>query len=383
MTRHHPDDQPNPLELYDPARLGLPRGPVDDAAMIADALGTLTGRCNLLAPLTRLDSIPPMHSVSLRCVVFDFDNGWYDADGNNRKSNGIWYVVEGNRYALHGTALQQLSAAAGIQIRTQRMDDHTMRYVWHYKAIGTIKDFDGRTRVLEAERVVDLRDGTPEAEALLGTNPKRPRTKALANARKFGPMNAESKAKNRVIRQLLGLKGGYEKWEAAQPFVFPVLVFQPDMDDPEIRKLVTAAELGVVAEVYGAPSQPVEGSAYRPAGGEIEVTAEPTPPATSTPRERPAGWGGQPAQPAQEARRLAAPRQTMDEAMDGWQPDAEEAEAIRRQEAREYEQEQRAALHDQCSECGTGVSDSVADFSRRKYDRVLCLNHQPHRGGRR
>ncbi len=61
-------------------------------------------------------------------------------------------------------------------------------------------------------------------------------------------------AKNRVTARLLGLKNVYTVKELEQPFIFVQIVFVPDMQDREVRMMVTKANfLGIaMANVFGA-----------------------------------------------------------------------------------------------------------------------------------
>ena len=58
----------------DGTRYGLPQGPVTDVGLVRDALATaLEKGCNLLAPLTQLQTLPPDHEVALVVVAFPLD----------------------------------------------------------------------------------------------------------------------------------------------------------------------------------------------------------------------------------------------------------------------------------------------------------------------
>ncbi|MEI7510629.1 MAG: hypothetical protein WCJ84_00545 [Candidatus Peregrinibacteria bacterium] len=70
--------------------------------------------------------------------------------------------------------------------------------------------------------------------------------------RKFKIPLCESKAKNRVIRSLLGIKNVYTAEELAKPFVFPVVSFSPDFTDPEIKHAVIQKFLGNNDALFGA-----------------------------------------------------------------------------------------------------------------------------------
>jgi hypothetical protein len=369
------DDRPNPrpLQVLDPRSYGLPARPTANVDQVEDALHHAATRCNLLAPMTKLDMIPPDHVISLRVVSFPPD---WDQLNSAAKGDGNWYKLKGgNKIALSGRALDQLAAAAGISwvsAECGRQDDGSEVYVWHWRMTAELRDFDGRKRRITRERVVDLRKGAPEAEAMSAAQ--------LKGARIHGPAMAESKAANRAVRHLLGISGGYHPAEAERPFVFPALVWVPDTTDPVIKRMVAAERLGIVGDVFGPGTlgheEIAEGPAMRPVGETIDVQPD---------QRQAAGDYQRQAQPPAE---LEPPRS------ERWLPTEEERREIAEREAREARQpaparrrsnpgqepRRQAALPleggDQCDQCGRGVSASVADYSRRKFNRVLCMDDQ-------
>lgn len=318
------DDAPparfNPLA---PGALGLPEGLIDRAEDVADALEHLHRlQVNLLAPLTRIDFIPPGYRLAFRAVVFPTDGQWVDAAGV--KTNGTWYTTEGGGYALHKAALRQLAAAAGLSWETFDVSRELNR--WIVKAVGRLRTMDGQWRQVSAMKDLDLRDDGPvlptwRAEAVKG---KRDAEKRILKAREFGGRMAESKAVNALIRDALGLRASYPENLARRAFVFPLLIFCPDT--PEARQLQAAVELGVVGQLYGPATV---GRAFAEAGTVIdsEPPARPALPEPAAPppdfqaeaerlnqRERaPVAERQRSAPPAQASRAPATGRATEDE----------------------------------------------------------------------
>lgn len=233
----------------DPASFNLPSGPIADVTRLRGALSVAAENCNLLGPEMQIDRVPDDYAVSLRVVRLPADLAG--------DSNGVWYKQEGGKLALHYSALNILAQAAGITwlaVNHERMGEPLL---WRVVAKARCRLFDGTFREEIASREVDLRDGSALAKSI-----KSPAQ--LAKMRAVGAEQCESKAKARVIRALLGLRSSYTVAEARRPFVVPTLLYMPP-NTPEIRQMVAARELGIVAELYGP----------RPAARTIDVQSEP------------------------------------------------------------------------------------------------------------
>ncbi len=235
------DDQRGRTEIVrriDPRELGLPEGPTTDTALIQDALAhALAQGCNVLAPPTRIQSLPPDHQLSICVVAFDVDGGW------NGKSNDSFYQVDGGKVALHKASLNKLAAAAGLSDVPEHCKvEQVEPSFWRASHCVEGKLYDGTVIRRVGTVEVDLRDGSAEA-AKAG--------RGLRNARVFGARNAETKAALRAIRSWLSLQGSYTRDQARQPFVFPRLRWVPDLSDPIIKRMVAAKELGIVDALYG------------------------------------------------------------------------------------------------------------------------------------
>lgn len=311
------------------SQLGLPDTPVTEIVEVQNALHTAEAQgCNVLAPTMDLQFMPPGHQMMIRAVQFDARfNG-------SENSNGTWYHTDGGKLALHGSALNMLAAAAGISIVSTHVE-RTTRHVWSATVHMVMTGFDGQRRFVAKSKVVDLREGSDETK---GMSPKQ-----LIGARKNGAALCESKASNRVIRAMLGLKGSYTKQEAAQPFVFPTLVFMPDMENPEIAKMVTARALGIVQDVYGTPTEsgPIVADVSNMLTDRSEIDELE---AAGAGRDREPVPTRTPAHPADDET-LAPPMGPV------------------------------------CSDdgCGVEVSDRMAEYTRDQFGEVFCRPHAPRR----
>lgn len=377
---------------FDPSAFGFPERPVSDVALVAEVIESAVAQgLNVLAPVTRLQYLPPGYQVAIRVVFFPTGGEWKAPPGG-KQSNGTWYTEE-NGLALLKAPLRQLLAAAGGSVETVRMDDRRSGAFWEFQARVKIRTMDGSWRTITATKDLDLRDNSPVVESWKMNAQKKGHEGGAANrilkARENGGRMCEAKAVNAAIRDALGLKACYSRDEAARPFVFPILVYTPTSE--AALQMQAAVELGVVAQVYG-PSSP--GRAYAPAGSIIDLDA--------AEGERPALVDrGQHSGPDAEAElRRRGERQTVQRGPprqeDGgsWADedipfdDHEEEREPPRQAGRQSGRQGPAPSQgggggggDQgvCSErgCGRAVSRQVTDYSMRTFGQVLCMDHQP------
>ena len=353
---------PDPKKI-NPADLGLPKRPVADLALLNDALDRARERgCNVLAPRCELLAIPRDHTVGIRAIQFDaefrpehYRKGKDGTVSRNFGSNGTFYLQDG-KLCFHRAALDQLASAAGVSYRVQRVDDGSEWGLWEYKAVATFRNLDGEKLTREGSKVLDLRDGSADSAGMSDHQ--------IKEARRNGPAVCESKAINRAIRRCIGLQGGYTAAEAAQPFVFPVLIYEvPDL--PEARLLQAAVHLGVVEQLFGMFGRRVlpviEGEAVEP-------------------------------------RRLADNQAARDIEAMGREPDTDERAPVPREDPRqEHDGRRREASRDasreerreapreeaprplRCDEkgCGREITEKVAGYSVERFGRPLCFPHQP------
>ena len=265
------DPAPLPILEIDPRRLGLPSGPQSEVQSVTDCLLRARQHANVLAPAMQLQELPVDHVITFMVVLFPTDgiNTYRDQEGrelaSRQQSNNVWYATDHGDLAHHRAALDMLAQAAGItwvHSKCGRTDDRRKPYLWSYRMTLQIKGLDGRTREVSREYELDLRgvgDNLSPAAKKAGTG------KGLPNARIHGAQLAESKAANRAIRAALGLHA-YSVADARKPFVLPVLRWVPDANDPVVRRMIAAKELGLVSELFGA-----EAAAAQAAGGTVHL----------------------------------------------------------------------------------------------------------------
>jgi hypothetical protein len=210
---------------------------------------------NLLSPELSIQEIPLLHEISLRLVRVDppvqVDNEWKSPDIYKDESN------KGSvSWSLTGRMLSKIASCAGISwypMLTGRIDDGSDPNYRNYRAAGWLIDFDGSKREIHGEKEVDFRDGSP---TVAGWSEQR-----LRRARQHILAQAESKAKNRAIRQALAIKSSYTVEELKRPFTIPKLILDSqNHPDPEIRKLAASRiidrALGISAQLFGPEHEP-------------------------------------------------------------------------------------------------------------------------------
>jgi hypothetical protein len=143
---------------------------------------------------------------------------------------------------LSKIALEKLGKLAGIMFTgSRRIVNIDHPHVSEYSVEGKLQRLDGTWYFDRATGVYDLRDGSPQAKAM---TPAR-----LAKARQHINALAESKAKLRLIRGMLGVKHSYSPKELQKPFVVIRLV--PDENDERNQELLRASMLGLEGMMFG------------------------------------------------------------------------------------------------------------------------------------
>lgn len=349
------------LRVFDPSSVGLPSAPVTDPTIATTAItAARANRCHILGPLT-IGNIPDQHEVAFRVVTFDEND---------------WYSPESGKYALLKHALDRLLAAAGGSTDPaycMRVDDRSRDYFWEYQAGVRVPAFDGSVRPIVRTRVLDLRDGSAEAEQAMGAAefkgekiPDWKRQKKLQDKRVTGPAMCETKAMNRAIRAALGLKSAYTEAERFRPFVCPVLVFRPDLSNPVIAEMYAAKHLGLVDQLYG------PGSARRPAPASREAVEPTRREIVDTPIDV---VEDPPAQVATPARTEAPVRAAKPARVPAHPDDATPRRTTHAAEVVDVPHEEPSGSMFSCSECGCDIDEKLAGFTDEQYGRMLCREH--------
>jgi hypothetical protein len=228
------------------AALALPAQPFDKIEELRAAWAQLAPKVNLVSPVASVDSILPMHKVSIRAVVIDSE---VDTKGNGPECYRGKFCSENER-ALGKVALEKIQAAAGVNpVYRLRLDDRSDPYYCEIEVKLEVQDFDGTMRTAVKARAVDLRDGSPDATSLLNI-PGTGKT-VLAQARAKIQELADTKAGLRSLRSLLTLKQKYTVEELKRPFVVPKLVPALDQNDPDQKKALIDMATGRDRLLYG------------------------------------------------------------------------------------------------------------------------------------
>lgn len=273
-----------------------PKSPLADLAgaiirtpdELAARVRAVQGLCHLLSPMAAVSSIAPGYVVNVSVIPIDtsvdletglgVDVYFSPAIHKHRKGpNGEKIPLE---VSLNKVALRKINAGVGINCHPlNRRDDGKNPNYWMIEANGDVTDFDGRNRRLPPGLVeVDLRDGsaqingwTPEkwaenvkaAQAKAANAPSSEKWKfrpdpingfteeRVLQMRRFGIRLAASKAMNALVREI-GIPQKFSVEDLRKPFLALRAQWQPDMTDPEVRRMVTASRLDASHLLYPA-----------------------------------------------------------------------------------------------------------------------------------
>lgn len=271
-------------EDLDPGRFGLITKPTTDIDVARDQLieAQKLGFNLLGVTAMRIDEIPPDHRLTIRLVRFpiaDLDadyrayldraskreDGPRRWDDDHPNTNGVWFLTDDGNPALTRASLDRLGQAAGLRDAPQycrRVDDGKRPWYWRYAHGVRVKGLDGQYRVIVREKELDLSD-----EVCVDFKGKPWSAARKARAREHGAQVCQSKAANRAVRAALGVRGSYSWVEARRPFAVPVMMWTPP-DDPEVRRMVAAVELGLIGGPGSMATKPA------PAGEVIDAEYE-------------------------------------------------------------------------------------------------------------
>jgi hypothetical protein len=221
-----------------------------DPAAVTAKLNELAAGYHIVGGITKVDGLPAGCGVAISFVTVDPDP--------SKDGPGEVYSVAG-KLGLSGTTLAKIGAAAGVSWDPQqcgRLDNGAEPHYCHFRAVGSVRNFDGSVRILTGEVEIDARDGGA-AEVEIRTKAADKPDKGdsqLLELRKFLLRHAERKAKNRAIADM-GIKRAYTRSELGKAFAIPRLMFTGQSDDSELRKMFAGktadAMLGGMNQLYG------------------------------------------------------------------------------------------------------------------------------------
>ena len=250
---------------------------------------------HLLIPEMRFEGLSPYHAPVVESVTASLN----PADGDI-------YPHDKRSWRLAAKFLQKLSICAGIRwdsTETKRTDNRADRDYVSYQAAGNIVKPDGSVVGFKGEYDLDMdiireeitdsyamkaKDWENKQEWFQKMKPdqktdyvQRCINRDVLQKRKNKLKLAETGAKNRAIRSLLGLKNFYTTEELKKPFVMVRIVVSPDYEDPEVRKAMLAATVQAITGIYHEPEPAIDAdytAEMQPSGTWPEPTEPATPP---------------------------------------------------------------------------------------------------------
>lgn len=211
---------------------------ITTADQFSAAVQRWQGRFNLLTPFTNISGLAAAHGIFSTVIPINTDKVAGEI------YNGLPFLKDGE-VALAKNGLRKIAEGLGISTRLEYLSVGQIRFYWHIKAIASYTGIDGKTVSREASMEWDLRDDSPR---LKGWTPNQ-----ITEGRKYGLRACETRAINAAIRECgCGLKQAYMKAELAKPFVTVRVALQPDMDDPDIKRIVTEHFVGSARALYPA-----------------------------------------------------------------------------------------------------------------------------------
>jgi hypothetical protein len=240
-----------------------------DAGSITQALQLASESAHLVSPATACDILPDGFSVSLCTVLVDIDRETYPTLSKDDDESGGRNGDPNEKRALGKTALERIAMAAGVSWdpnRSGRLDNGRDPHYARYRAVGTVRQFDGQLITLVDEREIDLREGCAQValirekarmRALWQKKPNDGGAKQIQELRQHILSHAISKARLRAIRTL-GLRSWYTRKELGLPFVIAKIMATGQSDDPVLRRefgrMILGNALDSNRSLYGEPS---------------------------------------------------------------------------------------------------------------------------------
>lgn len=235
-------------------------------------------------------------SVSIVRIDPDPQGGEVFKVGSRKKGDG-WEDV----YSYAKPALEKLASAAGIQLRTRRVDDRKDRDLCEFEAVGAMRNESGEVTMRTGTASIRFSEYSEDRwTEILTANEKSKYPKKedelrsswrseMAQYRKHFASRVETKAALRVIRSLLAVKSQLTAEQVKRPKV--LLRISLDTQDPEVRRALLAEGASASSLLYGPARErsgaevveaaPIAGAL--PAGDFDDPAGEPLGPASAEP----------------------------------------------------------------------------------------------------
>lgn len=225
-------------------------GSFESGSRANEILQAASEQFHLVSPASSVGSLPEGCEIATAFVQVDRANETYDVGAGKR--------------GLAKVALDRIAAAAGVSwdpVASCRLDDGSDPYYCLFRAVGTMRGFDGTPVTITGTKEMDLRPQSPQVVAL----EERARAKHKSADLQIREMrlhvlaHAESKARLRAIRSV-GIRTSYSDADLEKPFLVARLVFTGRTQDPTLERefalMRAQAMLGSVTALYGAAPAP-------------------------------------------------------------------------------------------------------------------------------
>jgi hypothetical protein len=297
-------------------------GTFTDPKEINSILLWASENCHLISPVTQVGALPLGFAMALAEFRVDISTTRDDKGREIYAKDTYKAGLSENERGLSKNVLMKIAAAYGIEWDPRasgRIDDRSNPYYVNWLAVGHVQGMDGKTVTYTDNKEVDLRDGSPQVQALQAQQARYNKNAdgQVREQRLHAQSMAETKAKLRLIRSACALKTSYTLAELQKKFVVARLMYTGRTGDKELDRAlaVNAADKflgGSMRALYGVTEQQRPGAPMRsltapPAVGVIpadfdgdDEEPEPAPARQQPQRERPGLAAANPAQqPAQ------------------------------------------------------------------------------------
>lgn len=352
--------------------------------------------CNLLMPTSTETQINPFYKFTVTTVNADTSENSGDIfKVGSQKSGNKWIDV----FSPAKPLLMKLAAAAGIQFDpSNTYGEYISRNCYKAKAYGAVRMPDGTGKTHCDEKVINLDDeedrfrmefmdksiqgiiddkATKEAEKMFPGGewkdtvnkfdkpckayvvaPKDRQTyidrSVMVNMmllRKTFAEKAMTGAILRVVRALIGLKGTYTLEELKKPFAISRVTFSPDYSNPEVRNAMLSQGMNSMGNMFGTSTVPVIGESNEPHHVD-----------TFNPEEF--------------ADNAALISDNTDNPADDFVGNDIYNDMPENIPPEQFNTEYEEPSAPVCSECEREVTPAVANFSKNRFGRVLCMSCQ-------
>lgn len=268
---------------------------IRDPIVLAEKMRQLQQLAHIISPAASFAAIPPNVVITPVPVVIDttfdaktgrgvdvyFQMSIHKSENRGTRAEPDWQPLE---VSLNANAIKRILRSAGVNVtKSERTDDQTNPHICSWTTWGKVREFDGSwldlppgdvcinladgsddiggftaeawaARVTEADKRREAAEKAKEkdawkikAEAINGWSGER-----VAGQRKSIVPMAQTKSLNRLGRGL-GLQQIYTIADLQKPFVVFRASWVHDMTNPDVAKMVTASELGIIDQLF-APS---------------------------------------------------------------------------------------------------------------------------------